>query len=115
MPFPDELKRLNGQVVPLEGFRVRITAFCESDALRRLSYCRGVLRAVFEALNAASNQFPSIDAWRSVLPELFLRSFSALVIEGDSWDLEGWIYWFRLDNRTWHWIDGSRPELRPCG
>ncbi len=58
---------------------------------------KNILRVINEASRA---QYLDIEDWIAVLPAAFTDSFSSAEVE-DDWSLEGWLYWFELENRSW--------------
>ncbi|WPP40275.1 hypothetical protein SK066_16900 [Paenibacillus hunanensis] len=71
-----------------------------------ISNAKNILQVINEA---SQDQWPDIEDWISILPPAFTDSFPSTEDE-DDWSLEGWLYWFGLENRFWFlW------ELAPIG
>jgi hypothetical protein len=62
-----------------------------------ISNAKNILQIINET---SQSQWLDIEEWISMLPTAFTDSFSSAEGE-DDWSLEGWLYWFELENRSW--------------
>jgi len=100
---------------------VRLVAICPGNASDVLSRCKQVLEIV---LKQDVNDWPSVDVWRSILPEWFVRRSATEVSQeeaerrfrlpleeriklGKEWSVGAFVHWFQPSERFWFWWDST--------
>lgn len=126
----DELDRITGKMPPGKKpdnmLAVEITGDCKQDAKDVLVKLSEVLSVLFKN---ALGEWPTIDAWGTILPTWFVDSFSPEMLPAEAekwlehwrtlpineqliaekekgWSFSNWIEWFRPDDRQWYWWNG---------
>ena len=118
--YNDEVRRLGQspqEAIPKGTIAMRFTAHCERDASGVLIRCKEVLNIVFQQ---NSESWPSIDTWRSLLPEWFILRSSEEIPQKEAerrlrlpleeriklsqrWSVSAFVHWFQPGERYWYW------------
>jgi hypothetical protein len=127
---PEELRHLSqgpraGEVPGGVGL-VEVYVSTGGSASDLFSRCREVVRAAL--VEAAGQEWPSVDAWSQKLPGWFVRACAAEEsaeeaarwltwwrgLDDDArvraarerpWSLPDWLHWLQPDERQWYWWD----------
>jgi hypothetical protein len=94
-------------------------ARCNGDATVVLDRCKQVLGLV---LQPDTEDWPSTDAWRSILPEWFIEKSAEEISQEEAerqlhlpmeerirlsqrWSVSAFVHWFQASERYWYWWD----------
>ena len=120
-----ELERLrygpNINMNPAPGMSARLIVRCPGNAPDVLRKCKELLVIVLEQ---DVNNWPSLDAWRSLLPSWFVRqaeeevspeqaeqrlrlSLEERIRLSKKWSVSAFVYWFQPNERHWFWWDAT--------
>lgn len=118
----EELKRLSFGVseVQTEGFIVEILVTCDGNASEVLQKTKEVVKRIIDCELSFED---SVDDWKSILPNWFVEACSPEITKEEAeklletsrgfealanrWTVSGFIYWFRPEEKSWHWWEGK--------
>ncbi|MHA3774773.1 hypothetical protein ACXR0O_24895 [Verrucomicrobiota bacterium sgz303538] len=83
------------------GLLAIFTAYCCGSPSEVQANAEQVMSTVIRA--SADKPWPQWHEWPSILPPFFVESFNKRLLADEDWDLDGWLYWLRPENRTWYW------------
>jgi hypothetical protein len=118
----DEIRRIHEgtkESPPKGKIIANFVARCNGDAPIVLDRCKQVLGLV---LQPDTGDWPSTDAWRSLLPEWFVEKSSEEISQEEAerrlrlpmeerirlsqrWSVSAFVHWFQPSERYWYWWD----------
>lgn len=120
----DEIRRLREGAedpLPRDKYLVSFIARCNGRAVEALERCKQVLSLV---LQPDADDWPSIDEWRTRLPEWFVENSAEEITQEEAerrlqlpleerlklsqrWSVSAFVHWFQPSERYWYWWDAK--------
>jgi hypothetical protein len=122
MTKQQELERLYGTGQNEVGNNLisELVVTCDGNAPEVLNKIKDVLKTI---IGSELTVYDSIDDWKAILPEWLVASFSSEITKeeakeilskpngqallADRWTINGFLFWFRPEERNWFWWDAK--------